>query len=482
MRMDRTRHQGRRRALVAAVCILSVAAANAQDPDDEAPPPPPKHLSGLSDEQLTFISDPAVLARFGLTAQKIDNILRSRGPEGAKKVVDSLISTLETAAYQPADELAPESAEPLEPAGDMAAIPLNTEAGGYNARMVLRPAIMDSVKREPGPFSLKRYMYETDGIPTFAGAPVALRKEDLVAGDVDVAFVAAPLNFSSGWRDAQHAPGVMRAMYGIGGYDIYAGVDPLLELTVADYGDLSVDYMSVELSMDHIRMMIGDMVEAGVIPFIVGGDHSIMFPSVAAMADQYGTETLGVVHLDAHYNGERDLERLYSDRQSVSRLIEEGLVKGENLIQVGVRDAALSDAALQWLRAEGVRYHTMAEVEKTGWDRVMRAVIREAGRGADNIFISFDISVLDPAHAPGAGRPAPGGLTMREAVPLVRRLCAETNVIGFEMLDVAPYLDFSYQTALNANYIMHACLTGIAIRGKGVKKENYLSRLTASDE
>ncbi len=71
---------------------------------------------------------------------------------------------------------------------------------------------------------------------------------------------------------------------------------------------------------------------------------------------------------------------------------------------------------------------------------------------------------------------------MREAVPLVRRLCAETDVVGFEMLDVSPYLDLSYATALNANYIMHSCLTGLAMKKKGVKSADYISDLTSSDD
>ena len=438
------------------------------------------HLEGLSAQEKAFINDPANLRRFGLTQEKLNAILAGRDAAEVEKTVAAMMATVEAAKYQPAPEPERKIPEPLNPVGDMAAVPLNPEAGNFNGGTVLRPAILDEYHRAPGPFSLKRYMYERDGIPTFAGAPVAIRKEDLVAGKVEVAFVAAPLDLGSGWRDADNAASVMRAMYGIGGYDIYAGVDPSLELTIADYGNLRVDPMSAEMSVKHVREMVGEMASVGVVPFVVGGDHSIMFPTVAAMADIYGGDTVGVVHLDAHYNGERDLDHYYSDKQAMSRLIEDGVVKGRNIVQVGIRGAELTEEDLKWVKQQGVTVHSMAEVEAKGWDKVLDATLAQAKAGPKNIFISFDISVLDPAYATGAGRPASGGLSMREVVPMVRRLCAETNVVGFEILDVAPFLDLSYATALNANYIMHSCLTGIAMRKKGLTRADYLSPLTSN--
>ena len=86
--------------------------------------------------------------------------------------------------------------------------------------------------------------------------------------------------------------------------------------------------------------------------------------------------------------------------------------------------------------------------------------------------------MLDPAFIPGTGTPVAGGLTMREAIPIVRRLCAENELVGFEIVELAPALDPTYRSALNANTIMHACLTGVAMRKKGIKQLNYLSDLT----
>jgi agmatinase len=79
---------------------------------------------------------------------------------------------------------------------------------------------------------------------------------------------------------------------------------------------------------------------------------------------------------------------------------------------------------------------------------------------------------------PGTGTPVAGGLFMREALPIIRRLCAETNIVGFEIVEVDPLLDPSYKTAMNSNYIMHACMTGIAMHRKGMTQEHYLSPLS----
>ncbi|MGE4410856.1 MAG: formiminoglutamase [Sphingomonadales bacterium] len=461
-------------ALIFAGAVLMSAPTMAQSSAD-------LHLETLTAEQKAFIDDTAKLRRFGLTKEKLYTILAGRDADEVQITIAAMMDTVEKAKYQPVAEPEPADGIPqlLNPAGDMGAVPLNPDAPNPNAATTVRPAILDEYQREPGPFSLKRYMYEEDGIPTFAGAPVALRKEDLVAGKVEVAFVGVPLGLSSGWRDSKNAPSVMRAMYGMAGYDIYGGVDPAVELTLADYGNLNVDNMSVEMSMKHVRAMIGEMADAGTVPFIVGGDHSIMFPTVAAMSDKYGADNVGVVHLDAHYNGERDLAHYYSDAQAVSRLLEEGVVKGRNVVQVGIRGGELTEDDLKWVRQQGVTVHSMAEVEAKGWDKVVDATLAQVRGGPKNIFVSFDISVLDPAYASAAGRPAAGGLTMREAIPMVRRICAETNVVGFEMLDVAPYLDLSYASALNANTIMHACLTGIALRKKGLTRAAYLSPLTS---
>jgi agmatinase len=465
------------------VIFLSACANNLNDSiatNVKLPPEDNIKLQLLNKDEIAFLRDPVRLRWFNLTEEKVLDQLAQRDEEGVKQYVTDMMATMNAASFQDGQDSTSNIKngilEPLSTTADSTVIPLNTDAAGYNKSRVIQPAMFDKYKRTPGPINLQRYVHEQDGIPTFAGAPVAIRIEDLVAGKVEVAFVGVPLALGSGWRDSQHAPTVLRGMYGLSGYDIAGGVDPTLILSIADFGNIATSYLSIELSIDHIREQISAMVEAGTIPFIVGGDHSIMYPTVASMSDNYGKTKFSVVQLDAHYNGARGLDHYYSDAQSVSRLIEDQLIEPTNIIQVGLRGPSQDKEALEWLRKTGVKYHTMVEVGEKGWDAVQNNTIAEAKR-ADSTFISFDMSVLDPAYAPGAGRPVPGGISILQARSLVRRLCAETKIIGFEMLDVAPYLDTSYKTALNANYIMHACLTGIAMRKQGITGSDHIDPL-----
>jgi arginase family enzyme len=410
-------------------------------------------VEALSADKRAFISESDNLPQLMLTPQKVEDAFRTRTPAEVDAYVTGLMQVVADSRFQPGV--------------DSAEIALNPGATGFNGSTTLKPALFDEYPREPGPFSLDHYMFDKGGVRTFAHAPIALRKEDLVAGKVEVAFVGVPLDFSSGWRDGKHGPMFLRGSDGLVGTDIYTGIDPALALRLADFGDISIDYMSVERTIDHVRFMIGDIASTGAVPFIVGGDHSLMYPDVAAMVDVYGKGKVGVIQLDAHYEGDQKSEHLISDTQAVRRLIGDGIIAGGDIVQVGLRGGEASTADLDRMRSQGVRFHSMADIEKDGWQSVVKKALDEVRAGPDHLFISFDLSVLDPVYATAVGRPVPNGLTMREAVPLVRMLCSQSKVVGFEVLDPAPILDTTYKTAQNANYIMHSCLAGIAQRKAG---------------
>jgi guanidinobutyrase len=361
---------------------------------------------------------------------------------------------------------------------DQPSIRLDADSPSFNAWKTRRRAELD-LKREPGPIHLERYMNNWwASIPTFANAPVALTPEDLRAGKVDIAIVGAPLDMGSGYRGAKYGPVSMRKLgHAAAGNDMYTMIDPTTELVVVDYGDIAVDNMSTERTVHHVRDMVREIAATGAIPFIVGGDHSLAYPDIAAVVDVHGKGKVGVVHFDAHYDAGRGRDHLLSHGQPVWRLVKEGLVPGKNYVQVGLRAKSPDVETFNWMREQGFRYHTMPEVEKKGWEAVMKQALAEAKENTEKLFISFDVDVVDPAFMTGTGTPVPNGLLMREALPIVRRLCAETNLVGFEIVEVAPLLDSTYATPLNSNYIMHACMTGVAMRRKGITQEHYLSPL-----
>jgi agmatinase len=359
-------------------------------------------------------------------------------------------------------------------------IPFNTESPTFNAWRLRRPRSMDP-EREAGPVPLGRYS-GYGGPPTFGGLPLALYKEDLVAGEVDVAILGAPLNMGSGWRDSGEQATVDLRLLGwpIGSEDQYVQVKAAEILNIVDYGDVAVDNASTERSMRHVRDIVREIAATGAVPMIVGGDHSLEYPNVAALADVYGKENVSVIHFDSHYDawwGEDS--HLISHGYPVYRLINEGHVRAADYIQVGLRSSGPDKAGFRWMREQGMRYHTMAEVEKRGWDAVLDRVVAEASEEGRKLHISFDIDVLDPAFAVATGTPVPGGITMREAIAIVRRLCAESNVVGFDLVELHPALDPTYKTTLNSAHIIKACLTGLAMNKEGLTAKHYLSPLSS---
>ncbi len=328
--------------------------------------------------------------------------------------------------------------------------------------------------RTPGPV-------RAGGALSFFGLPIAHTNEDLIAGEVEVAFLGAPVDMGVGYRGAGEGPTALRS-FRRGGGSMETMVRWRSELTAVDFGNAPIDNLSVERSMPPIRRMVREIAETGAIPIIIGGDHSIEYPNVAGLADVYGKENVGVIHFDAHFDG-GDVRNghLISHAQPVRRLVDDGHVLGQNYIQVGLRGGWPGEDGFEWMRENNMRYHTMAEIDRDGWGAVMTRVLNEANDGPEHLYISFDIDVMDPAYTAGTGTPVAGGLTPREVFPLIRGLCAENNVVGFDLVELNPLLDVGYTTVLNSKQVVDECLTGIAMRKKGLGGRDYLSPLTRRD-
>lgn len=420
-------------------------------------------LKGLPKEKLDFLKSgksktaikPAVM---------YDKIRQAKSAEQIEAYVDAIRSVYDAMQYKPGT--------------DATSIPLNTASARFNDWKLLRPLSLDP-RRQPGPVSLSRYARGGGGFPTFSGAPVAFTPEDLKAGKVDIAILGAPLDMGSGWRDARHGPNAMRtARFGTGGTEVSSMINPTEVLNVVDYGNAGTDQMSTERSVQEVRRLVREIARTGAIPAVIGGDHSLEYPNVSAAADVYGKGNVGVIHFDSHLDTGRGRVHLLDHGQPIYRAMKEGHIRPQDYIQVGLR-AHYAQDYYEWERLIGMHYHTMAEVEKYGWDAVMNRAIKEAKTNTKYLWVSFDVDVLDPAFVPGTGTPVAGGLTMREAIPIMRRLCAEANVIGFDIVELAPSLDPTYRSAMNGNTLLFSCMTGIAMRKKGIKQANYFSPLTS---
>ena len=409
-------------------------------------------MSVLNDEQTGFITSGDVL-QF-IPQRQLEHELATRDAVGLRTFLDYLMSLAREMAY--------------DPERDMGAAPLNLTSREFNSGTLPTPAPLRDLKREPGPFSVHRYMFPKSGVPTFGGAKVAIWPEDLVAGKVDVAIIGVPNNMSSGRRDAGNGPGAMRALDTIATPDIQSLVKPLEVLSVVDYGDFTIDYMSTERNVDHVADMVAETARTGAIPMLVGGDTSMLYPGVKGVAEAHGAGTFGLLHFSAHPDAERFGDHTISDRQALFLLLDQGIVEGSETIQVGLREPVVDAETLQWLRSKEVRYHTMAEIQQRGFEKVLKRVLREVDAGPDTFFVSIDVSAIDPAEMIAAGRVTSNGLRIEEVTRAIRHVCAAKDIVGFEITDMAPMLDLSRLSVIHANAVLNACLVGIAVRKSGL--------------
>src|SRR5215469_89245 len=345
--------------------------------------------------------------------------------------------------------------------------------------------------RQPGPIDLLRYEFQPaySGIPTFMRLPVCMTAEDLRAGKVDAAVVGVPMDAGIGQRGAAFGPMAIRTAErylpspATMNNHLHVRIEPFQLLNVVDYGDAAVDPFSIEASMQPVREVVREVAETGAVPIVLGGDHSILWPDAAACADVYGAGKLGVIHFDAHADCSREtMGHHVTHGTPIRRLIEDEHVPGKNFVQVGLRGYYPDNELVGWMRQQQMRSHFMAEIERSGLERVVEQAINEALDGPEYLYVSFDIDVLDPAYAPGTGTPEPGGFTTREVFPVIRRLCHEARVVGFEVVEVAPAHDPTYVTALNANRLIMEAITGLAMRKRGLPGPHYLDAATSGQE
>lgn len=441
-------------AMALALALAGCAAVERPMSGEPASGQADDRLAMLEPDQREFIASGAAL-KF-MPARQLEHELATRDPESLKPFIADLMRVASQLGY--------------DPERDMGAIPLNLNSRRFNT--IATPQPLRLVKRSPGPFSAHRYLFPESGIPTFAGAKVAIWPEDLQAGNVDVAIIGIPNNMSSGRRDAAHGPGVMRALNTIATPDVQTLLGPLDVLSVVDYGDLFIDILSTARTIGHVSDMVAETAAAGAVPMMVGGDTSMLFPGVAGVARHHGHASFGLVHFSAHPDVRRTAVHSISDTQAVYRLLDDGIVAGDSTILVGLRGADVTAESLAWLRARKVRYHTMAAIGHHGDEAVLRRVLEEAARGPEKLFVSIDVSVIDPSEMIAAGRVVANGLRAQAVRDTIRHLCASREIVGFEITDMAPMLDHSRLSALNANAIINACLVGMAARAAGLPPDH----------
>jgi len=302
------------------------------------------------------------------------------------------------------------------------------------------------------------------GLLTYGGAPYTQDASDLVG--VDVAIVGAPMDeLVSDRPGTRFAPRAIRSASCPPGPNLESTVDALAELQVVDYGDAPILPADPVRSHAAIRETVGQVLAAGALPVILGGDHSITEPNLRACAAANGG-AVGLVHFDTHTDtGTETFGVELSHGTIMRRLVEEGSIDPRRYVQIGLRGYWPGEKEFTWQREQGITSLFMHEVRDLGIKEVTRQAVEAVGDGP--IFLTVDIDVLDPAFAPGTGTPEPGGMTTAELLWAVREVARRTEMIGADMVEVIPTgVGSADVTALAADRIVREILGGIALRRK----------------
>lgn len=301
---------------------------------------------------------------------------------------------------------------------------------------------------------------------SYAGVP-ARPLDDL--GDAGVVIIGAPLDWGTSYRaGTRMGPRAIRETDYLPADGtrphLPTGIDPLHVLNVVDTGDLVLTPGYLEASVDIISDAVETIARHGAVPIILGGDHSITWPNARAVAAVHGDVAL--IHFDAHADtGTGPGPNLLSHGSPMRRLIESGAIPGHRFVQIGLRGYWPDPATVAWMEEQRMRTYLMSEIVQRGLNPVVEDAVAYAADGADAVFLSVDIDVVDPGMAPGTSTPEPGGLTSRELLDTLRRLSRELNVVGADIVEVSPPYDGPGEiTAFLANRCVLEILNGMAER------------------
>ncbi len=242
-------------------------------------------------------------------------------------------------------------------------------------------------------------------------------------------------------------------------------VDGLRDLRVYDAGDVEMFSGDAERSVRDLQAAVYAVARSGAIPLVLGGDHTIAWPDAAGVAQHLGQGRVSMIHFDAHADtGNIAFGSLVGHGQPMRRLIESGALRGDRFLQMGLRGYWPEPETLGWMAEQGMRSYEMTEVVERGLTECLTEAFAIATDDCDGVFLSVDIDVCDPAHAPGTGTPEPGGLSARQLLDAVRRIAYELPVVGVDVVEVSPPYDHADITSFLANRVVLEALSGIARR------------------
>ncbi|MFP5253721.1 MAG: agmatinase [Actinomycetes bacterium] len=309
---------------------------------------------------------------------------------------------------------------------------------------------------------------------TFLGVDRCDLSESSTYGGADVVIVGAPFDGGTSHRPGtRFGPQAIRQACYLG-HDgsrphLALRVDALRDLRVLDAGDVEMYSGDVERSIAALEEAVFAVASSGAVPLVLGGDHTIALPDATGVARHHGLGRVSMLHFDAHADtGHIEFGSLYGHGQPMRRLIESGALRGDRFLQLGLRGYWPGPETLAWMAEQRMRSFEMTEIVARGLEACLDEAFDIALDECEGVFLSVDVDVCDPGHAPGTGTPEPGGLSARQLLDAVRRICLELPVVGVDIVEVSPPYDHAEITALLANRVALEALSGMAARRRGL--------------
>ncbi|HWC30008.1 MAG TPA: agmatinase family protein [Dehalococcoidia bacterium] len=295
-------------------------------------------------------------------------------------------------------------------------------------------------------------------LPHFAGINTFLKSHYLEdvrrCGEFNVAVLGAPFDggttYRSGTRFGPQGIRKISALYGP--YSFELGVDLRESLTVCDVGDIFTIPANIEKTFDQISKATAHVFESGAFPIVLGGDHSIGYPTVRGVAERLNGK-LGIIHFDRHVDTqETDLdERMHTTPWFHATDIPN--VPAKNLVQIGIGGWQAPRPGVKVGRERGTTIMTVTDCVEMGIEDAAKRALEVAWDGVDAVWLSFDVDCLDAAFVPGTGWPEPGGFLPREVLKFIQ-LIAEMPLAGMEVVECAPPYDNAEITSLIATRVI----------------------------
>jgi guanidinobutyrase len=303
-------------------------------------------------------------------------------------------------------------------------------------------------------------------MPRFGGPATMMRLPSRPSAEgLDACFVGVPFDIGTSNRSgARFGPRQIRAESClIRPYNMATRAAPFDSLSVADIGDVAINTFNLEKSIEIIEKAYDEILAHGCRPLTLGGDHTVALPILRALKRKYGP--VGMVHVDAHADiNDTMFGEKIAHGTPFRRAVEEGLVDGRRVVQIGLRATGYAAEDFDWPRAQGFRVVQAEECWHKSLTPLMAEVRQQLGAGP--VHLTFDIDGLDPSSAPGTGTPEIGGLTTIQGIEIIRG-CRGLDIVACDMVEVAPPYDPSGNTALlaaNLLFEMLCILPGVQYR------------------